>query len=192
MRLAIRVLVLILLSNALLIGNTQGAFSCQCMWDDPPLPDALADSDVVFAGRAIAIAEGKLGPKFAFRPVFHTMFQVHQVWKGGSTPVMFVTSARDLRACGYVFEQDVEYLVYAYEMDELGGGGLHTGICTRTMPLNAAQADIAALGAGQTVANTRADIPSLMPWIVGGVVVVLVLAAVIFGSGLVMIRRKES
>lgn len=176
-----------MLVGVMLFADTQCSFACSCI--QPPAPrDALASSDAVFAGRVVGIFDGNLNPIRSSADPIRATFQINTVWKGAASPTLVVTSARNGASCGFHFEQGREYLIYAYAQN----GELHTDICTRSAELNNAQADLAALGAGQTIANVAPESPSLMPWVIGIVIVVLLVALVLFGSGLFMIQKKDS
>src|SRR5690606_22193376 len=49
-------------------------------------------------------------------------------------------------ACGYTFEKNTSYLVYARESE----GRLHVSLCSRTRPMAEAADDLVVLGAGAT------------------------------------------
>lgn len=181
-----RSLVAILTVLVLVAASWQPTFACSCIMPPPPL-DALASSDAVFSGRVTGQFDANLGPMVSSADPVRYTFEVKQVWKGAANPSIVVSSARDGASCGYTFEQGREYLVYANTLE----GGLETSLCSRTAQLAQAQDDLAALGEGQTVAPAAAESPSIMPWIVGGVIAVLIVAVVVFGAGLVMFQKRE-
>jgi hypothetical protein len=71
---------------------------------------------------------------------------VAKSWKGDVEDPMIIWTATNSAACGYNFEEDVSYLVYAYGVE---GYGLSTNICSRTQLLDDADSDLAALGSGE-------------------------------------------
>lgn len=171
----------------LLFGNPARAFACSCVGAPPPL-DALANSDAVFAGRVVAVVDTNPGPHINSADPLRATFQVKTVWKGGAVPTLFVASARNGATCGFPFEQGRDYLIYANSRD----GVLETNICTRSTFLNQAQADLAALGAGQAVAAAAPEAFSISPWLIVVGIVGVILMVILFGAGLVTIQKKDS
>jgi len=119
----------------LIIPNTDSAFACQCV-----LPfnaqDELNRSTAVFAGKVTEIHEDELGNRYEIA------FHVERSWKGVSGEAVTIFTALESAACGYTFEADEKYLVYAYENE----GSLYTTICNRTALLADAQGDLNVLG----------------------------------------------
>jgi len=163
------------------------ASACSCI--QPPAPrEALANSDAVFVGRVVSIFDPNPGPFVSSADPLRATFQVTTVWKGAAVATLNVVSARNGASCGFHFEQGREYLIYAHLLH----GELETNICTRSAELVHAQADLVALGAGQAVIAAPVETFSITPWLIGACVVALLIAVVAFGSGLVMIRKRES
>ena len=76
--------------------------------------------------------------------------ELRSVWKGcgegeplGEGRRTVVWTGLDDGDCGYDFAAGTSYLIYAFATDD---GELNTGICSRTRRLDAAAADLAALG----------------------------------------------
>jgi hypothetical protein len=109
----------------------------------PGSRDALADSDAVFSGEAVAV---KQGTATARSPGYDTAtLRVSETWKGSGRGTLEVRTPSQGMACGYHFEGGREYLVYAYT----GKQGLEVDSCGATKPLSGAGADLAALGDGE-------------------------------------------
>lgn len=119
------------------------ALACSCV--QPPAPEeALSQASAVFSGKVIAKdIDNALG---GFEQIATTL-QVDQAWKGVEQAHVVLHTASNSAACGVNLEIGSEYLVYATENE----GQLHTSLCSRTAPLENAQEDLDALGAGQTV-----------------------------------------
>jgi hypothetical protein len=166
-------LTLICLTAAALWQPPTVAYACSCL--APPPPETARDqSAAVFSGTVVAIAGSGAAPG---SPLLVT-FDLQQVWKGPDGPQLTITTPADSAGCGYAFAQGEAYLVYA----GAEGGRLSTGLCTRTAPLDAADADLAALGQGTPaaagtgdVSNVRMDVPWL-PIILGGIALLIGLA----------------
>jgi len=125
----------VVIASAILCPLDNG-HACSCIEPPPPL-EALAQSDAVFSGKVTVI--GQNSDDFSIR----FQFAVVDVWKGVTTAETQVITATNSAACGFEFQADERYLVYAYQ-DE--NGELNTNICTRTRLLEYAEDDIAALG----------------------------------------------
>lgn len=119
---------------ALLCGSARGVFGCSCT---PPGPACveLGKAGAVFAGTVTSsvLENGADGRSTRYS------FDVIEAFRGVHGPVVTTNSAL---MCGYRFEVDRQYLVYA----TAGKTGLQTyGVCTRTAPLEAAEEDLAFL-----------------------------------------------
>lgn len=71
-------------------------------------------------------------------------FVVGKAWKGVSGANATVTTPDNDGACGYRFEQGIEYLVYAHGRGE----SLRAYICSNTQPVADAYEDLMYLGEG--------------------------------------------
>lgn len=69
-------------------------------------------------------------------------FDVERLWKGIDSPEIKVLTGNRGGDCGYVFEVNIAYLVYAFGSDD---GELGTTICSRTSPVSEAPDDIGIL-----------------------------------------------
>ena len=151
-KLSLALILLIATSSVVyMYGNTVVAFACTCA--KPKTPEgALEQSTAVFAGKVtgIKINDSRLA----------ATFDVDRTWKGiSSEPIEVKTSTQDT-ACGYFFEEDKEYLVYAYGETGLD---LSTNSCGRTKPLETALADLVVLGEGKEL-STAAAVPRAEMW----------------------------
>lgn len=112
------------------------AESCSCAGSPQPLV-ALAQADAVFLGSVIE----QIDPTPDVQPsasmeMFTCRLLVEYVWKGELSDTFDVQTAK--AECGYRFELDKTYLVYA----RLRGDEYRTGLCSRTRPREAAVDDI--------------------------------------------------
>ncbi len=141
----------VIAGSLLLINNKDSAFACSCA---PPLTplEELDRSAAVFSGKVANIKED------SSRSAYEVRFFVERSWKGDFAdrdfaPSVTVFTALDSAACGYAFEEDEKYLVYAYR----SGESLDTNICSRTQPLGNAQEDLNALGAEWKIYKAKAE-----------------------------------
>jgi hypothetical protein len=140
------IILLAIVSIAFLVTPQSGQ-ACQC-----DLADVLTEyewADAVFTATVVSIVPAS-DPDY-----FQVLVLVTGVWKGISTPVMHVyTNATD-GACRYVFNEGVEYIIYAAQSLNPCCQGVWTSMCNRTMPLYAAQADLDLLGPPGTVPTEK-------------------------------------
>lgn len=112
------------------------AQACSCM--APPAPKvALEKSAAVFVGRVTSVEKSDSSNKY--------QFSVSKQWKGIAGKTASIVSATNSAACGINFDEDRDYLVYAYKTE--GDDQLRTNLCSRTARAADAAADLAALGA---------------------------------------------
>ncbi len=108
----------------------------------------LSSSEAVFSGEVVDFEKGS--SIAASWPTETVSFQVSEVWKGPERETLEVSTATQGITCGYAFEEGREYLVYAYT----GKQGLEVDLCSETIPLSEAGADLAVLGEGGRRAAT--------------------------------------
>jgi len=118
---------------ALILGlaASEAALACSCA-PPPPPQQALEGADAVFAARVLEAPEGAdTGMKL----------QVQDSWKGAECGELEIGAG--FATCMGTFEKGKTYLIYAYRTKE---GGLSTNLCTRTVAIEHAAEDLAALG----------------------------------------------
>lgn len=164
-----RILVLILMVRALIPAP---AYACSCA-APPSALYALAQSSATFSGRVIDIDSPS-----GYEPL-RVRLEVETVWKGPVQPEIEIRTAQDSAGCGFFFERNVAYLVYAYEADD----ALFTNLCSRSLPLDQAGEDLAALGAGAAPAEPESPIG--WPLLAAGVILVVA------GAALTLRRRRR-
>ena len=129
--------------GATLLLSPRPAHACSCMMQGPK--EAFDEAAAVFEGRVVAIkseAEGAVGPADK-----RVLLRVVRAWKGIEAEQVQVTTADNSAMCGYHFEPEKSYLVYAHGNDE---GGLRVSLCSRTKLIEQADEDLSHLGAGVT------------------------------------------
>jgi hypothetical protein len=139
-------IVLLLASYTVLPAGS--AKACSCISPEPP-QTALGKATAVFSGRVADIDEPAF-PTNTLQPV-HVTLNVERSWKGPLTDEIEVRTAISSASCGFTFEENQEYLVYANgDPDDL-----EVSLCSRTTPLQNASADLAAFGRGITPEDIR-------------------------------------
>ncbi len=133
----VRILLIVSMLGLWLFISPTSTYACSCVAPGTPT-EALAESELVFRGTVTSIRPADDSLRLAVQ------FDVHTIWKGADSETMTLTTSADTAACGYPFEEGVEYVVYSWD-------GVDVGRCGRTAPLELAVEDLAAFsGAAQT------------------------------------------
>jgi hypothetical protein len=120
------------------------ALACKCMLQS--VDQAKAQADAIFEGRVTQIEDvpNPADPQLIQKRV---TLAVVRVWKDlENVESVSVTTSDSTASCGFPFEKDTSYLVYAAH----GEQGLSTGMCSRTRLIADASEDLANLGGGIT------------------------------------------
>jgi hypothetical protein len=112
---------------------------------EPPPATALQESAAVFSGRVVSLVSIGADTRVTFL--------VYQVWKGGNSRFISLTTPSQESSCGVSFSKADEWLVYAYHSD--ASGSLKTISCSRTQPLATAREDLQVLGRGSVMSITE-------------------------------------
>lgn len=126
------------------------AAACKCKL--PTVEEAKEGSVAIFEGRVTKVEDEPAvenGPP----PGKRITFALVRTWKSlEDQEVVTLRTNESSAACGYTFEPDTSYLVYA------GGepGALSATTCSRTRPMSEASEDMGALGAGITPVKVEA------------------------------------
>ncbi len=116
---------------ALLAWMTPGRAHA-CRSQEISLDEERARSTAIFEGRVRRLApDGGGGP-------VRVLFEVVQSFRGADHEQVEVVTEGTSAACGVSFEPDRSYLVFAQGAPD---GGLRTSLCSRTRPMEEADAD---------------------------------------------------
>ena len=119
------------------------AHACSCAVP-PTVEKELERKSAIFKGKVTDIKQPDTGEFISSADLVAITFQVDQVWKGALAEETTIYTARDSASCGYEgFEENKEYVVFAYGDDKL-----QTGMCELTKPASSAGKELAALGKG--------------------------------------------
>ena len=131
--------------------STNEAHACSCMAPESPTKE-LEKFQAVFLGKVINIEETRPSePLYSSMDPVLVAFDVDKIWKGlesieNSTVV--ISTAVSSASCGFYFEENLEYVVYAHQYAK--DDQLEVSLCSRTnLALNAAE-DILELDSGDT------------------------------------------
>lgn len=115
------------------------ANACSCI---QPLEtkESLKEASAVFAGEVIDITSRPINSS---RPLKVT-FNVLRAWKGLDSRIVVLETANSSASCGYNFEKDGKYLIYANGKIN----DLEVSLCSRTKLLKNASSDLEDLGEG--------------------------------------------
>jgi hypothetical protein len=106
-----------------------GAGVCQTYWETP----------AVFSGRVVQIDDVKRGTEESYFLTKKVKFAVIDAFRGVTGETLDIYTGSGGGDCGYNFELNESYLVYAWDNE----GKPSTGICSRTRRLTDAAADLA-------------------------------------------------
>ena len=131
---------------AVVVGTpTTERARCNCEATSP-INEALAEADAVFAGPIVAtrvlpdsyrMTDDSTGAV----DELEVTVEVTRWWKGAGTPQAVVRTIYECCLCGYPFEKDQSYLIYAWE-DRETPGRYRTRLCLRTKPLDEAREEM--------------------------------------------------
>lgn len=116
----------------LFIGIVHIADACTCL--SRPLTNEFRSADIILVGKLRQRLD-EYGP-LSYRAYYS--FSVGRTIKGSLQDTVVIETGIGWGDCGYLFREDVEYLIYAYKRN----GEYVTSICTRTTPIAAAAADL--------------------------------------------------
>lgn len=141
-----------------ILVNSGNAFACSCVFPGTPREE-LERFDAVFLGKVLDIDSLRYG--------YNVEFEVEKSWKGISEEKVVIGTGEGGGDCGYSFEKNEVYVVYAYHdayddyvYDDYDDSGLKTGICSRTAKLEYAQEDLQQFDEGVIPTQTGGEIES--------------------------------
>jgi len=130
----LRILLVVSIVGLWFVVTPASTYACSCAPPGTP-EEAMAESELVFLGTVTSI-----GPSDEVG-LLEVDFDVATVWKGPQAETISLTTQQDTAACGYPFEERVEYVVYSWN-------GVDVARCSRTAPVEHAGEDLAAFAAG--------------------------------------------
>ncbi len=142
---------------ALIILNSNDAFACSCIYvPDAPLTkqvkEAKDTSNAVFTGKVLEVTKNTESGK-------RIKLQIINLWKGKLSKEVTLLTGNDDGDCGYPFEVDKTYLVYAYRSTMYSAvESLVTTICSRTKSSEDAKKEIKVLGRGKNFKNQNKNV----------------------------------
>ncbi|SFL75330.1 hypothetical protein SAMN03159341_109151 [Paenibacillus sp. 1_12] len=129
---------------ATFIAVPQPSQACSCA-KKPSVQEELERKSAIFAGKVIKLSGPRLGFFNSSADPLTVTFAVSTVWKGETRAELNVSTPMSDSSCGYSFEMNREYLVYASS----DGSGKHTTmLCDGTKLLSGSADDLAVLGSG--------------------------------------------
>ena len=170
----IRTNFLIIILSAFLIFSVAANFSfneahaCSCMVPESPEIE-MERFQAVFSGKVTEIEETNPSePLFSSSDPVLVTFDIDRIWKGldEKNSTVIVTTSTSSASCGFYFQEDVEYIVYAYQHD--ADSELQVSLCSRTNTIENASEDLEKLGEGLMVqANEMTLLPPLKQYKMG-------------------------
>jgi len=179
-----KIILLLFIVGSLLVVNTTTVNACSCV-QPAPSKESLEQSTAVFAGKVIDI-DAPSGIIVDSADPVRVTFEISKIWKGPDYETLVLTTARDGASCGYGFEENEEYIVYAYGEENK----LSTGICSRTRLLAKAQEDLQDLGAGDLPTNSGSNyVPQTSNFVL--ITSIAGIAIVLFAIIIFLIRKYK-
>jgi len=156
-------LIMFLVSTVFVSSTSHVAYACSCMQPLSP-NEEMPKFDAVFSGKVIEIIEKHPSwpSESSTDPVFATI-DVYTIWKGEKNKTITVKTASSSASCGFNFEKNQEYIIYAASYnneEEEGDDDLQVSLCSRTGLLSDADVDLQALGTGY---STMFEIGKILP-----------------------------
>ncbi|MCR8658792.1 hypothetical protein [Paenibacillus endoradicis] len=140
------VLLICFMISMMMIYAASNVYACSCI-EPLTVEEELDRSEAVFTGRVLEVKDIKNLNGYMTKSA---LFEVSQIWKGGSESQIIIYTGGGGGDCGYHFEEGKEYLVYANLSTMYGDKEQLVSImCDRTNVLAQAQDDLAILGEGK-------------------------------------------
>lgn len=145
---AVMILTLMIVVAAVLLGPLNEAAACTCL-PPGPVEEAFERAEAVFVGTIVKAQRQERFLKMAV--------EVKGSWKGVDGGEVELWTAQDTAACGYPFERDAAYIIYASNND----GQLWVSLCSRSRPLVGNEEELRALdgAAGRKVVMDGGEEP---------------------------------
>ncbi len=180
----------LLVSLLLFLANPADVLACKCVEPGRPLEE-MAKFHAVFAGKVVSIEHTFDPDGGAVSPWDHSTigFEVSTVWKGDVARDMEVVTQPTGGACGYPFEVDVSYVVYA--SGSAAGDDLSASICSRTGPLAQAGEDLSALGRGYAPGEESNGASPGDAGAGAGLIAAVAVAALVVAASVAYARRRR-
>ena len=124
------------------------AHACSCIAPEDPKKER-EKFQVVFSGTVTYVEETNPSESLfsGVDPVLVT-FDVERIWKGleDKNSNVTITTSASSASCGFYFQENVEYVVYAYQHE--ADNQIQVSLCSRTNTIENAQEDLNELGEG--------------------------------------------
>jgi len=128
------------LITTIMFACATAAVACSCAMSSGGACESYWSTPAVFSGRVVQIDDVKRGGDQLYYLSKKVRFAVIDPFRGVTGETIEVNTGSGGGDCGYKFEANESYLVYAWRSED---GVLSTGICSRTRPLTAAADDLA-------------------------------------------------
>ena len=189
-----------LLSFFILLGilglKSPVAYACSCA-EIPGMEAQLERKTVIFTGKVVGMRQEIEGVLTSSADPIIFKFEVQEVWKGDLSKHTNVYSAVSSDSCGYTFDANKEYLVFAEGEPER----LITGLCEGNKRLEFAQEELIALGTGYdpTPPTASKKLPLTLPFTDNDsekgyasiVIVAIISITMIFLLGIFLTKRRR-
>ncbi|WP_100405542.1 hypothetical protein [Bacillus solitudinis] len=180
------ILLMMIVSIVFPLFPTTG-FACSCVVP-PPVEELVGGDTVIFSGTVKKIEEeSKYNPIQSSADRLAVLIEVDRTWQGLEDSQVIVYTAISSASCGFNFQVNEQYLIYASE----NGDGYEVSLCSRTALLANAQEDVDILGEGQAPSvqqDLEAEMNSsnaYLNWLFAG------MAGIVVIVGFIIVRRRK-
>lgn len=139
-------LLICLIVSFMTILIPSNVYACYCA-ESLTVEAQLSHSEAVFSGHVLEVKDVRNLNGSMTKSI---LFEINEIWKGGSESQIIIHTGSGGGDCGFYFEEGKEYLVYA-QLSKMYGDKeqLVTIMCDRTNSLSKAREDLAILGEGR-------------------------------------------
>ena len=189
-----------------LLTHPSPAKACSCE-SGFTIPDYFAQYDAVFTGKIVRMVDNyypifstldSIMFRFDFPPYFvyeggkywgySVFFKVIDSWKGVRETIVEVDTGKGDGDCGYTFELDRDYLIYASHAYRIPNNYWVTGTCGRTAELASATEDLIYL---ETFPTNSLEYAFPIMWTEKDLIIFGLPSLIIIGVGIFLRRRRK-
>lgn len=154
---------------SLVFSSPELVSACSCAPSDSP-QESLEKVDAVFVGKVVNIEQkesslDKIGLGGDPDSV-EVQMSATKAWKGVNQKSIKLTTPQSSASCGFNFEKDKEYIVYAKNRE----GSLNVSLCSRTSLVENAKEDLEELGKSESIkkiGDSSSGVPTRSVLVVG-------------------------
>jgi len=121
-----------------MVTVTDIVYGCSCVRPNTTEIE-MSKADAVLIGEVLGKSQDET------YQIYEVALKVKKSYKGHFDEEIIIRTGMDSASCGFAFEENKTYLIYAYQHERESGGYFSTGICSRTKLLAEATEDLEVL-----------------------------------------------